>query len=431
MKCSALFSLAASFFSFAHLAATEPVQYCKSGDGFDEVNFCMSMLTHYNASTSAHDIFLTMSVTRPHDTALGWTAIGLGEVMEGALMFIVYGDPLTSDEPIISIRKSIGHTQPLLITNEDVQDGAELRLLRADWQESPSDPRTVSSVASIICHSCHLFPGTKISTTSNSQPWLWAWNNKQKFEDFSYNTHLDMHAHHQSAGVSESPSRSAAYGHSLPTHNLMLHAHGIIMSIAFLFIFPLGVIAMRSGRLKAFKYHWAIQLIASVFTIAGALPALVLDYKIRHFHQVFGIILVACLDLQGILGWRHHMIFLRLRRRTWLSYSHMYLGRFVMLGGWTNLIAGITLRGYSHLTIGIMGFVVGLEAVGLIAWLVWKRMQAARNEKLNTDEPKDDLVNYFALNDVDDEEDEEDDTSSSATLRDEESKPMMGKSEKA
>ncbi|KAI1443146.1 iron reductase domain protein [Annulohypoxylon stygium] len=466
MRFSALFSLAASILPLAHLVASEPVQYCKSGDGVDDVNFCMSMLTHYNASTNDHDLYLTMSFTRPDSTDIGWTAIGLGEVMEGALMFIIYGDPLASNEPIVSIRKSIGHTQPLLVTNEDMQHGANLRLLRADWQESPSDPRTVSAVASIICYSCRLFPGTKISATSMSQPWLWAWNNKQELEDFSYDTHLNMHAHHhsdggwgnfyvdmarslntwksppnppsiaygvQAIGVSESPGRATAYRFGTLIHNRLLHAHGIIMSIAFLFIFPLGVIAMRSGRMKAFKYHWVVQLIASVFTLVGAGLTLLLGYEIKHFHQYFGIALVACLGLQGILGWRHHMVFLRLRRRTWLSHSHIYLGRFMMLGGWANLIAGLTLRGYSRLTIGIFGFVVGLEAIGLTAWLVWKKIQAARKErmnKLNADAQKDDLTNYFALDDVDDEEEEED-ASSSATLRDEESKPMMGKSEKA
>ncbi|KAI1208003.1 iron reductase domain protein [Annulohypoxylon truncatum] len=468
MKFGALFSLAASILSLSHLVFSEPIQYCKYGAETNEIDFCMSLLTHYNASTSAHDLFLTMSVTRPNSTAIGWTAIGLGEVMEGALMFIIYGDPLASKQPVISIRKSIGHVQPTLITDEDMKKGADLRLLRADWQESPSDPRTVSAVTSLICYSCHLFPGTEISSTSKSQPWLWAWNNKQEFDDFPYDAHLKMHAHHagaggwgnfyvdmsrslntwesppsppsiiygiQAIGVSESPSRSAAYGIAWLKNNPILHVHGILMGIAFLFVFPLGVLAMRSGRMKAFKYHWVLQLVASGFTVAGFVLGLVLGRKIDTFHQILGITLVACLGLQSILGWRHHMVFIRLRRRTWLSHSHIYLGRFMMVGGWTNLVTGLILRGYSRLSVGIMGLIVGSEAVGLTAWLTWKRIQAARAERMNKPNlvgHKDDVTNYFALDDLDDdEEEEEEDASSSETLQDEESKPMMGKPEKA
>ncbi|KAI0890160.1 iron reductase domain protein [Annulohypoxylon maeteangense] len=466
MKFQALFSLAASIIPLARLVASEPIQYCRNGAETNEIDFCMSMLTHYNASTSAHDLFLTMSVLRPDSTPVGWTAIGLGEVMEGALMFIIYGDPLASKKPVVSIRKSIGHVQPTLITEEDKKDGAELHLLRADWQESPSDPRTVSAVMSVVCYSCHLFPGTKISATSKSQPWLWAWNNKQEFDDFPYDAHLKMHAHHagkggwgnfyvdmsralntwksppsppsiiygmKAIGVSESPGMSAAYGIAWLKNNPILHVHGILMGIAFLFLFPLGVLAMRSGRMKAFKYHWVIQLIASGFTVAGFALGLVLGRKVDTFHQILGITLVASLGLQGILGWRHHMVFLRLRRRTWLSHSHIYLGRFMMIGGWTNLVTGLVLRGYSRLSVGIMGFVVGFEAVALTAWLLWKRIKAARAERMNKSNPdgnKDDLTNYFALDDLDDDEEEED-ASSSETLHDEESKPMMGKSEKA
>ncbi|KAI1457375.1 iron reductase domain protein [Annulohypoxylon moriforme] len=465
MKFQALFSLAASIIPLAHLGASEPVQFCKYGAENNEIDFCMSMLTHYNTSTSAHDLFLTMSVLRPNSTALGWTAIGLGEVMEGSLMFIVYGDPLVSKQPIVSIRKSTGHSQPTLITEEDTKSGADLRLLRADWQESPSDRRTVSAVVSVVCYSCHLFPGTTISATSKSQPWMWAWNDNQEFDDFLEDSQLQGHSHQsgaggwgnfyvdmsrslntwksspsppsiilgiQAIGVSESPNGSPAYGVAWLKNNPILHAHGILMGVAFLFVFPLGVLAMRSGRAKAFKYHWVLQLVASGLTVAGFVLGLVLGRKVDTFHQVLGITLVASLGVQGILGWRHHMVFLRLRRRTWLSHSHIYLGRLMMIGGWTNLITGLVLRGYSRVSVGIMGCVVVLEAIGLTAWLAWKRIKAARDERMNkhgSNGHKDDLSNYFALDDLD--EDEEEDALPSGNPQDEESKPMMGKSEKA
>ncbi|KAI0378055.1 iron reductase domain protein [Hypomontagnella monticulosa] len=458
----ALIALIANLFTLFHLAAAEPVQYCKDGVKSNQIDFCMGMLMHHNDSTSSHDLYLTMSVTRPDSTSHGWTAIGLGEIMEGALMFIVYGDPLSSEQPIVSIRKSIGHKQPTLVTREDM-NGADLRVMRADWHPSPSSPGSTVAMVSLVCYSCHLWPGTEISAESTSQPWMWAWNSKQKFSVFTYDAHLKMHAHHagkggwgnfyvdmsrsvnnwhnppsfppirpgvHALGVSESPGLSAAYGMEWLKHNPVLHLHGLLMGVAFLVLFPLGVLAIRSGRTGAFKYHWVLQLAASGLTATGFVLGLMLGNKIDTFHQVLGISLTACLGIQSILGWRHHMVFLRLRHRTWLSHSHIWLGRFMMIGGWSNLITGLILRGYSGLFIAVMGFTVGSEAIGLTTWMVWTKIKSARAEQANkphTDAHTDSTAQYFALGGDED----DDDVSSMDQLQDEESRPMMEKSEKS
>lgn len=404
-----------------------------------------------------------MGVTRPSSTSLGWTALGLGEIMEGALMFIVYGDPKSSKKPIVSIRKSIGHKQPTLVTREDM-NGADLRVVRADWHKSPSSPGSAVAMVSLVCYSCHFWPGTKISATSRSQPWMWAWNAKQDIPVFTYDAHLKMHAHHAgkggwgnfyvdmsrsvnnwrnppsfpplrpgvlALGVSESPRISVAYGMTWLKQNPKLRLHGLIMGTAFLLIFPLGVLAIRSGGAKSFKYHWVLQIVASGFTVVGCVLGLVLGRKIDSVHQVLGLSLLACLCVQSILGWRHHMVFLRLRHRTWLSHSHIWLGRVMMIGGWSNLVIGLVLRGYSSVFIAVMGCLVSSEAVGLTTWLWWIKIKAARLEtvkKSHTEEHKN-VAEYFALGE--DEDEDEDASSSSENLQDEESRPMMEKSEKA
>ncbi|KAI1101458.1 iron reductase domain protein [Jackrogersella minutella] len=460
MKFRALFSLAASIVPLARFVASEPVQYCKNGVDTNEVDFCMGMLTHRNVSTDSHDLFLTMAVTRPDLTSLGWTAVGLGEVMEGALMFIVYGDPKSPEPPIASIRKSIGHVQPTAVTGEDM-NGAGLRVLGTEWQPSPSDPRTVAAIVSFVCYSCHLWPNTQVSATSRSQPWMWAWNSDQEFDAFTLDAPLKMHAPHAGAGgwgnfyvdmamslnawpspptsapiipgvhsigVSNSPVMSPAYGIAWLKNNPVLHLHGILMGVAFLFIFPSGVLAMRSGRTKAFKYHWILQLVASSFVAVGFVLGVTLGRKIDTFHQILGITLVAFLGIQSVLGWRHHMVFLRIRRRTWLSHSHIWLGRLMMIGGWSNLITGLALGGYSNLSVGITGLVVGLEALGLAAWLARIKVRAARAERArqsHVDGNKDNETDYFVLDDIEEDEEDEDAAPSSETLKDEESRPMM------
>lgn len=458
-----MYTLAAVAISLLHLVASEPVQYCKYGAQSNEVDFCMGMLMHHNVSTLSHDLYLTMSVARPGSTSLGWTAIGLGEIMEGALMFIVYGNPSSSREPIVSVRKSLGHKQPTLVTRQDM-NGADLRVLRADWQlpPAPSPEGPATAMISLVCYSCHFWPGTQISATSKSQPWLWAWNSKQDIPVFTYDAHLDMHAHHageggwgnfyvdmprsvnnwhnppsfppirpgvHTLGVSESPRISLAYGVAWLKHDPVVHLHGLILGVAFLLLFPVGVLALRSGNVKAFRYHWALQIAASGLTIFGLILGLILRRKIDTTHQVLGVSVVAALAIQGVLGWRHHIVFLRLHRRTWLSHSHIWLGRLVMIGGWSNLLTGLVLRGYSTLNVTAMGFTIGFEAVGLSAWFWWIKIKAARLEsekKPQSERRQNSLAQYFSLG----EDDDEGTNLDAEHSEDEESKPMIEKAER-
>lgn len=479
-------SLAISLLAFQPFAVSEPVQYCRNGAISNQVDFCMGTLMHHNISTASHDLYLTMSVTRPSASSLGWTAIGLGESMEGlvlrlledplqflirltndlnsSLMFVVYGDPLSSEKPIVSIRKSIGHKQPTLVTRHDM-NGADLRVMRADWHEHPTLPGAVVAMVSLVCYSCHLWPGTEISATATSQPWIWAWNSKQDIPVFTYDAHLKMHVHHagaggwgnfyadnarsvnewhnppgfpplrpgiQTLGTSNSPAFSAAYGVAWLEQNPTLHLHGIIMGVVFLFLFPAGVIVMRSGKPWAFRYHWILQLLASSLLVTGFILGLMLGRKIDTFHQVLGITLVISIGAQGVLGWRHHVNFLRIHQRTWLSYAHIWLGRSMMVGGWSNLVTGLVLRGYSTPVVAFLGSLAISEALGLSAFLWWIKAKAggARLTKATSPGQKDSEAQYFALGEEDD-DDEDDGGSASDNLQDEESKPMIEKGERA
>lgn len=108
------------------------------------------------------------------------------------------------------------------------------------------------------------------------------------------------------------------------------------------------------------------------------------------------------------------MVFLRIRRRTWLSHFHIWLGRFVMLAGYSNLVSGMLLREYSPFLILLMGIAAVAELSALVVkfWRAGKAgrsgkqsfaMNAARQAQMGTDE------NYFALDEDEDEEDEDED----------------------
>lgn len=445
------------FLTCLHLtsaARPEPAQYCKyrsSAHAIDEVDFCMGTFMYQNATTNSHDLFLTFTFRRPQGSAKGWTSIGTGSIMSGSLMFIVYGDPLSGEQPIVSIRKSTGHHQPTLVTPADLPYGMDLRVVDAQWTRGDtleqsskvSNPSMSLARVSIICYSCALWPTTDLSPTSKSQPWIWAWNPKQEFEMYSYDIELDMHKHHAGQGGwgnfyidMASTISKAPYPPSLPPVRPgveKLHTseqpmgfmntfkqlgsgsafmlHGLALGIAFVLLFPMGVVGLRIGKPKSFQYHWVIQLIGSILIVGGILLGYFKSEKIDTWHQWIGIGIALVLGFQGFFGWWHHVRYVRLKRRTWVSHVHIWLGRAVMAAGWYNVISGLVLSGYAmtSMTVISMTVFVVAQAVGLSLWLYMPKLRRRQVVKYTAQPTWADAGdNVFRVSASDDEEDGED-----------------------
>jgi hypothetical protein len=395
-------------------ANAEPVQYCKfANNAAEDINFCMGLLMFYNATSNAHDMFMTMTFRRHQGSALGWTAIGTGSIMKGSLMFIVYGDPLSGEDPIVSIRTATGHHQPTLLKKSDLPNGMDLRVIRSSWLQDDNEKDTADAIFSVVCYSCHLWQGTEISAHSKSQPWIWAWNNKQDFDVFSFDAHLLMHKHHAGAGgwgnfyldMSRSIN-TAQFPPSLPPirpgvatlgsadHPMSFSAsiknlfvgpgsffHGMVLAIAFLLLFPAGVVGIRAGFAKGYTYHWVVQATASTLLILGLVLGLLKNRKLNSVHQWVGISLASSIGLQGLLGYWHHIRFVRLRRRTWVSYVHIWLGRLIMVSGWCNIVSGLLLRGHKkNSSIVIFAAATALlQALALSVWVIWVQRKRSNN----------------------------------------------------
>ncbi|MCJ1403414.1 hypothetical protein MMC11_006637 [Xylographa trunciseda] len=393
----------------------DPVQFCRFRDHArpnTKIDFCVGVTMHQNTSTSSHDLMLTFTHTRQDASPLGWTAVGLGESMEGSLMFILYGDPLSSEPPILSIRGSTGHHQPTLVTQSDM-NGADLRVVDSAWVQTSSlslgatNPDYIARV-SVICYSCHLWPGTHISAEEISQPWIWAWNPNQNFDVYMFDSHLEMHGHHtipgsygsfyvdmaRSINVGAIPSLPpirpgvSAVGASATRAGIIglvwskmidpaMHFHGLLMGMVIFLVFPAGVISIRSESPKAFNYHWVLQILGSVFMVQGMIVGLFMRPKIDTVHQIVGIAIVSAISIQGILGWRHHVSFLREQHRTWLSHAHLWLGKFVLLAGFSNIATGMILYGWPILMIVMVSGAGFLEFFGLTLW-VWRKKNLDR-----------------------------------------------------
>ena len=445
------------------LVSAEPVQYCKFGSPdhpSEDIDFCMGALMYRNHTSHAHDMYLTMTLRRHKGSALGWTAIGPGAVMKGSLMFIVYGDPLSHQEPILSIRTATGHHQPTLLVKSDMTSGMDLRVITSSWlpddshDHNPSDPSSIARI-SVVCYSCHLWAGTAITAQSKSQPWIWAWNSKQKFDVFSFDAHLEMHKHHAGAGgwgnfyldMSRSIS-TARFPPSLPpirpkvatlgasdtpisfsgsVINMTVgpgsYFHGLVLATSFLLLFPAGVLGLHAGSPKSFNYHWIIQICASVLLLLGLGLGLLKSRKINTVHQWVGVTLASTIGIQGLLGWWHHRRFVRLHQRTWVSHAHTWFGRLVMAAGWGNVVSGLLLRGFkrNNALVVIVIVVVCLQAVGLNGWAFWARKKRAGYMPTPSWTKAED--DTFALSTSDDENDDdkddaaEDEASEAAGLR--------------
>lgn len=193
-------------------------------------------------------------------------------------------------------------------------------------------------------------------------------------------------------------------------HEAMFKLHGAMMLTAFIVLYPAGVIAINSGSSKFFKYHWTIQLAASVLGIGGVLTGLVLSPDIRTaHHKQIGALIGILLGFQLVSGWRHHMIFLKIHRHTWISYVHIWLGRFIIGLGWCNFVLGLSLGGYADGYIFLAAGVIIPEAL-LLAFFHY-RHQGTVNKTLKgvrlVRREREASTNQFALGE--DSSDNEDD----------------------
>lgn len=451
----------------ASLIASDPVQFCRLGYDQDEVDFCMAVSTSRNLTTDAHDLFLSVAVTR--GSADGWTAIGTGSEMAGSLMFFVFGDPKQNERPTVSIRTTDSHA-PRSISRSAMGE-SDIQLLKTEWapyrsnyqrtmgpeaEVTPENPHTAQ--VTIACYACTLWPGTPISANASSHPWIWAWNPEQRMKQFDPDRHLDPHyggayghfyvnmlqsatdaspepmipqiqAGNSGIGASnhrvkpgdenepadyvgsqqEMGSSSSLHHHGTSHFDSVSRAHGMLMGAVFLVVSPLGIFAKRWARVgpRAFTYHWLLQGGAFVMIFIATTLGMMMAKPFTSYHQGMGTILVGCMIVQATLGWAHHRVYLRLRHKTWMSYAHVGLGCVIAMVGWGNFLLGVNLSGHSTFLQVVLFSVVTLEAVGLgvSSWRARKRSEQEGAEENGGIAST--RAKYFAI-DIDDNSDEVD-----------------------
>ncbi|EXJ89044.1 hypothetical protein A1O3_02108 [Capronia epimyces CBS 606.96] len=166
--------------------------------------------------------------------------------------------------------------------------------------------------------------------------------------------------------------------------SLMWHIHGILMTLPFLLLYPLGIYFLRSGRKTAFNLHWTVNSLGSVSVSLGALVGFVNSRSISITHQYLGILIVCALAVQTVLGWRHHIVYLShltssgRGRTTWMAQVHVWLGRAVLPLGMLNVVSGLLLRHYGWLTVSLAIALAAVEILALALLMARARRDALR-----------------------------------------------------
>ena len=458
---AALLLISSSFGHESH-SGSGFVQYCQTPSRSSSKHgpdFCISATSFENPSTSMQDLLISMQVTRRGDPARGWTAVGLGEGMHGAMMMVVYGDPATGQRPVVSIRSTHDHAPPHLISLEDA-GGADFDLRHAAWTHSDELGAAADTArVDLVFSNATRWPGATVDLASTAHPWIWAWNPDQEFDVYAFDAPLEAHGggstdfgrfyvdmtqaanagaavppfppllpHRGSIGASTDPS--ALDGTSrLISRERAWRLHGILMALAFLVLSPAGVVALRSSSSRAFPLHWTLQLLAGICLFLGTLTALLLHPQIVHLHQGVGLALCALSVGQAVLGWKHHVTFLRIRQRTWLSKAHIGMGRVILPLGALNLLCGMLLREVLMPWIAAVASLILFEAIGLGIYL----RKAATRRKTAESPTRSDGEDFAAFSErgaafaLEDESEDDGNASEKACEREEEKEELVKK----
>ncbi|KAI9666515.1 MAG: hypothetical protein M1821_004451 [Bathelium mastoideum] len=96
---------------------------------------------------------------------------------------------------------------------------------------------------------------------------------------------------------------------------------------------------------------------------------------------------------------------------TWLSHSHIWLGKLVMCAGWANLAGGMVMGGHRLSYVASIAAVSATEALGLVLWLWWRKRRHALQEdsqdlnaRMKRHSVTRGMERYFALTDGEDED---------------------------
>ncbi|KAI9846772.1 MAG: hypothetical protein M1837_003621 [Sclerophora amabilis] len=322
-------------------------------------------------------------------SSLQWVALGQGQQMAGSNIFVMYASE-DGQNVTVSPRAGVGHREPMF---------------NPETQVSLLDGSGISDgmmTANVRCSNCESWAGGEMDVRSSSSNWIWAVKEGDPLQSDDQSAEIERHdengeitfdltraaggssmnpfedAAPATATASSGPSQGQSSSPSMMRRNVVI-AHGVLMALAFVLLFPLGALTIRILRSRRLVWiHGGAQLFAFSIAIAGFGMGVWIatsgDWGVNGSHQIIGIIVIALLLLQPALGLIHHVLFAKHHQPTAWALGHVWLGRSLLILGMINGGLGLRLADNTtkgKIAYGVIAGVVGVSyiAVVLTAWI--------------------------------------------------------------
>ncbi|KAI1855488.1 hypothetical protein JX266_000353 [Neoarthrinium moseri] len=344
------------------IAVAESVTKC-SGD------ICFSAAVPTTSSSGNGNLYFQIS----GPTSYTWLALGSGDSMASSYMFVMYTDG--SGNVTVSPRLGTNHQMP----SEDTSSSAAKVTLLAG-----SGVNGDTMVANFVCSNCQSLSKGSVSA-SGSSDFIAAWKSGPALDSSDKDAAIAEHDSHtawafnlQQATISSDANPFVASGGSNDnsgsgsgsgssgsgnnsgssssgviedTSNMdtpkLIAAHGVVMAITFVILYPIGSILMP--MLSNWVVHAMFQTVAFLLMWAGFALGVISAHRTKYdftvTHTLLGTVVVCLMVLQPALGWVHHTHFVKHQKRSVVSYAHIAYGRSLMLLGVINGGLGLQLAG--------------------------------------------------------------------------------------
>ncbi|KAH6959754.1 hypothetical protein BKA56DRAFT_601114 [Ilyonectria sp. MPI-CAGE-AT-0026] len=313
------------------------------------------------ASSGSGDVYFQVKAP----TSYQWVGLGIGSGMSGSDMFLVYQDG--NGNVTLSTRTCTGHNTPQYTPSSQVKliDGSGV-----------SNSYMIANIKCMDCNGLDL---------SGSNSWIAGWKKGAALDSTDLSHTIQEHDGYASfqvdfalatfssngnpfTGSSNSSGSGAISQSSSSTSEHLVSAHGVIMAIVFAIAYPVGAILMPIvGK-------WMVHAGWQVLAFLGMWVGFAIGYVIsqddgswgKESHVILGVIVCALLGIQPLLGWAHHVYFIKHRQRGIISHAHIWYGRILMILGIINGGIGLQLASAPLSQTIAYPVVVGVMAVAYV-----------------------------------------------------------------
>ncbi|KAK2879320.1 hypothetical protein FQN49_000983 [Arthroderma sp. PD_2] len=308
-------------------------------------------------------------------SSVEWVGLGQGSEMTGSNIFMLYSAS-TASNVTLSARAGLGEFMP------EHNPNTQVTLL------SGSGITEGRMVANVRCDNCLTWEGGEMDPTDPASPWIWAvkMGASVKSNDVSKSLmiHDNMGAFNLDLtkavgddrdgnpfGSNDSPNTpdSGSDGTVVSDGGRVARrsAHGLIMSILFLVMFPSFALTLHlvPGANTVTRIHAPLQAVSLIAAVVGFSLGLSLATdlnKLNSTHAIIGIVIMVCVILlQPALGLLQHLHFRKTGTRAVQGILHAWLGRCLFVLAIINGGLGLKLSGIGN---------PGVPRAGVIAYCI-------------------------------------------------------------